>query len=385
MTYNGLYMNKRQKSVYEKYSQIDYLKKNKLKTIEVDNGIILPAKKDTSPNPKLWAIGGVESSDGKFIDESCSRSLFGGDYEYDEELIENINEEVIFMGPFIKHWGHFLCDQINRLWYAAQNKNKYKVAYCGWNWGTGNTDITDNFLEVLEYIGIERDMLINVQRPTRFKKVIIPEISFIPGDFYTKEFQLIIDTILKNVKLDDAVPKKVYFTREALGSNKEIGEEKISSYLSNMGYEIISPEKLTFKEQISIFNNSSEIAMMSGSIAHNIMFSQNNNTKIIILNKTDMINDYQMAIDHITKSPVTYIDIYKNVKKVLFGMGPFLIYVTKYLESFYNTNINQKTTRKEIKLFRRKYKMIYSNINNKKLLKRQNKSIQFRKKEIKKI
>ncbi len=372
-------MNSKQQKLYNKYANKSYLAKKKLSTYEVVNGIVLPAKKDERMDAKLWAIGGVIDESGNFIEESSSGYLFGGNYEYNENFVDISEEEVVFMGPFIKHWGHFICDQISRLWYVIDDPSKYKIAYCGWNWNQGLSDISGNYLELFELLGIKREQLINVQKPTKFKKIIIPEFSFIPQKYYTKEFLDMIKKIVNNNKINISnCPKNVYFTRILFGnsSNKERGELQIVEYLKKKNFAIVSPEKLSLKEQIFYLNHCENICMISGSISHNLMFSTSNN-HMIILNKTDMINGYQMIIDHITKSNIIYIDVYRKILKVLFGMGPFLMSVNHYLQDWGGKiSIEKKNSNLQDYIWYFKtYRFIYKNDNNRRLLKSQNSSL----------
>jgi len=93
-----------------------------------------------------------------------------------------------------------------------------------------------------------------------------------------------------------------------------------------------------------------------------------------------MINGYQMVIDHISKSKIIYIDIYKKIFSVLFGMGPFLLYVTKYLQQWGGKEKKSKgITLKDYKWYFNRYFEIYKNPNNKRLLKSQNMSMKKKK------
>ena len=368
-------MKENQKKIYMKYENREYKKNTKLEVKIVENAVVLPAKQDFSTNPKLWAIGGVMDKNNNFVEESASSYLFGGEYEYNEDYIDNIDEEVVFFGPFIKHWGHFLCDQMSRLWYVINEPEKYKIVYCGWNWNQGISDISGNYLELFELLGIKKEQLINIQKPTRFRKIIIPEFSFIPDKYYSEEFEKLTDIIVKNVKSHiKKCPEKIYLTRQLLNENngKERGESKIIQYLENKGYRIISPEKLSLSDQIFYLNHAKIICMISGSISHNLMFCKQEN-EVVILNKTDMINAYQMVIDHMTKTNITYVNVYKRIFPVLFGMGPFLVYISKYFQNWGGKikEINRISMADYFWYFR-KYFEIYSNKNNRKLLKIQN-------------
>lgn len=381
MKYKDLYMDKKQKKVYEDYANKSGLVDKKLSVCEVTNGVILPARENNSYSSKVWAIGGVIDETGNFVEESSSWYLFGGNYEYNEDFVDNYDEEVIFMGPFLKHWGHFICDQISRLWYILNAPSKYKIAYCGWNWNCGLSDMSGNYLELMELLGVKKEQLVNIQRPTRFKKVIIPNFSFFfegLSRYYTKEFIQITDKIVSNVKMASSnCPKNIYFTRLSfsVSNEKERGELQIVEYLKKKGFVVVSPEKLSLKEQIFYLNHCENICMISGSISHNLMFAKSENN-MIILNKTNLINSYQMLIDHITKANVIYIDIYKKIFHVLFGMGPFLMDVNKNLHNWGGTISldNSRLTLKDYLWYFKTYYRIYKDKNNKRLLKRQKKA-----------
>lgn len=380
MKYKSLYMKENQKKIYMKYENMKYKTTKKLGAKIVEDAVILPAKQDFSTNSKLWAIGGVMDKNNNFVEESASRYLFGGEYEYNEDYIDSVDEEVVFFGPFVKHWGHFLCDQMSRLWYIINEPKKYKIVYCGWNWNQGTSDISGNYLELFELLGIKKEQLINIQKPTRFKKIIIPEFSFIPDQYYSEEFEKLTDIIVKNAKRTiKKCPEKIYLTRQLLNENndKERGEIKIVQYLEKKDYKIISPEKLSLSDQIFYLNHAKKICMMSGSISHNLMFCKEKN-EIIILNKTDMINAYQMVIDHISKSAITYIDIYKKIFSVLFGLGPFLLHVNKHLQQWGGKDKTERITLNDYIWYFNRYREIYKNPNNKKLLRSQNESMKNR-------
>ena len=206
MEYESLYMNKKRMGKFNSYARNSFFRREKLSVLEVADGIVLPAKRDEREIPNIWAVGGVIDSDGNFVKESITgskdRPLFGGSYEFNEDFVTYYDEEVVFMGPFIKHWGHFICDQISRLWYVIDNPKKYKIVYCGWDWDNGLGYIDGNYFELFELLGIDREQLINIQRPTKFKKVIIPEFSFIPNNYYSKEYVRLTDIIVNNVKLE---------------------------------------------------------------------------------------------------------------------------------------------------------------------------------------
>ena len=384
MTVKDLYINEKQKPFFSQSQS--YLRKTALSVRVVNNGIILPAASGTTV---LWAIGGVLDEYGEFVDESKNDSLFGGKYPYDKTKVEYIDEEVIFFGPFVKHWGHFICDQINRLWFIKNNPTKYKIAYCGWNWNFDNGDMEGNFLRLLELLGCKKDQLINIQQPTKFKKIIIPERAFVGGQFYSPEFEKTIDIIVKNaLKKQISVPQKIYLSRTKFAKNKERGEEKIEKQFKANGYTILYPEKMSLDEQIAYFNKAEKIAMVSGSISHNLMFTQSSSVEAAIINKFDLENKYQLVVDDLSKAKISYIDCYIKLREVCFGLGPFLLTPTNHLKQYFQKNgysflKSCKLSLYDLIWYYTTYHKIYSAPINKKYLEEEKKAIEIERQNMK--
>ena len=199
--YVGLYMDPESVNTYKMNNKKNFLLDRPLKTEIIEQGVILPSKEDTrSKDKKLWAAGGVINTAGEFVPLSELGTLWGGVYHYDLNDEDRMDEDVLFMGPFIAHWGHFICDEISRLWYYAKHPDKnLKIVYCSWLFGQDISEfnIYGNYLELLNLIGIKDSQLINITKPTRFRKIIIPEISFVPRQYYTEEYLSLIKTVVQ--------------------------------------------------------------------------------------------------------------------------------------------------------------------------------------------
>jgi len=379
---NLKYIKNKNKKKY-KESQKDFFRKEKLTIKEVSKGIIFPAYRNEQTD-RFWSVGGVLDKDKHFVEESATSYFFGGNYEIYNENIKYIDEEVIFFGPFIEHWGHFICDQISRLWYILENPNKYKIAYCGWDFGNKRKEtIRSNYLELLELIGIKKEQLIEVQRPLQFKKIIIPEFSFKPGFYYTNEYCNLIKKIVDEaLKKDISVEEKIYFTRQNFKfADKEYGEKDLVEIFIENGFVVKSPENLSLIEQINILNKAKTVAAITGSITHNYMFCMNKETNLILLNKFGRINRYQSIIDNISLGNITYIDSYKSFFTVLFGMGPFILNNNNSFKKFCLDN-NYKYRKpnfdlNKYKWYFKEYFKTYSSKENKELLNSQKSTSKF--------
>ena len=302
----------------------------KLNTITVKDGIFLSWKRPYSSTP-LHGIGGVVDSSDNYVYESASiaygdtKDRFIGTYEYDKNDIPFVNDTVVYLGLFFRHWGHFLLDFVPRLWFFLDNTFQYDIVYT-----TNQYEISGNYLEFLNLLGIDNSRLHCIKKPTRFSTIIIPELSYISGGYYSDEFLMIFDRVKKNAlsKIDHhPVYEKLYFSRKQLKNKKEFGESGIENAFAQNDYKLLYMEQLSLKEQIYYVANANSIAAISGTLCHNILFASKN-TELIIINKTKRINGHQVIINQAKGNPVIYVDVYIEPYKkfpISYGMGPFWI------------------------------------------------------------
>jgi hypothetical protein len=290
----------------------------------VSRGIVLP-RKEVEHGPR-WGLGGVCDENGKFVALSYydgGWATHGGAYPFDEP--DYCDCDVVYFGLFFAHWGHFLVDLIGRLWHYAMGgkfDKKIRLAYIG------EEEPCGNFLEVFQLLGIDRDNMIHVTKPTRFRNVIIPEFSCKSCEWYTREYRSIFDTIIANAQPQEIPGKKIYFSRLDFGRGKEVGEQQIASWVTKNGFTVVAPEKLTVSQQIAIWNGSKHIICLDGSIPISIAFSNNKNLKLTVLHKTSL--EHQNLDLFLLMRPciVTLLDAYREPFKGYpknIGAGPFLL------------------------------------------------------------
>jgi hypothetical protein len=299
---------------------------------ELPQGIILPWKK--VKNGPRWGLGGVCREDGSFEPLSAydgGWATHGGIYEWQDE--DRIDEDVVYFGTYFNHWGHFLIDMIGRIWYYAQGIGKgLKLAYIG------EEEPIGNFLEFFSLLGVEQKDLLHVTKPTRFRKVIVPEFCCKSCEWYSNEYREIFNTMIRRVAEEHYEPeafrdvRKVYFTRTSFSKAKatEFGEENIVTWLQANGFASISPEKLSVRDQIYIWNHAKEIACLDGSIPMSIAFSDNPALKLTVLHKTSLEHLNLELYLLMRPCDVTLLDVwhepYKNYPKNI-GGGPFLLHL----------------------------------------------------------
>ena len=305
-----------------------------MELVEVKNGIVLP-RVECENGPK-WGLGGVCDADNNFVKLSYydgGWATHGGKYEWNNE--KYIDTEVIYFGVYFQHWGHFLVDLIGRLWcYSSERYDvkNIKLAYIG------EEEPKGNFLEFFELLGIPAENLIHITEPTRFKKVIVPEFSCKSCVWYSDEYKSIFDTMALRVKSESYSPdvlsglEKVYLSRLSFGKARasEFGEDKIAEWFECNGFISFSPEKLTVRDQIYLWNNTKEIACLDGSIPLGLAFCNNKDLILTVLHKTSLEHLNLELFLLMRNCEVNLLDVwyepFKGYPKNI-GAGPFLLHL----------------------------------------------------------
>lgn len=318
MKVNSKYLYDLTRQTHINYSQANYLIGKRLEVQEVCDGIILP------PLPSkglLVGKGGVQNNKGEFVEISAQKAYRMSnrvDGTYEVYTTQQVHEQVIYMNSFIKHWGHFLIDVIGRMWYVLQDKRNLKIVYTSM---FGRID--GNYLELLSLIGIDESRLFYVEKPTMFDNVIIPENAVYPGKYFTKEWIKIFDRIVENalLKNNKAYGKKLYFSREHFSKNNEFGENNIEKIFNLNGYKTLYMEEMTVTQQVCAIHNADSLAMLSGSLMHNLLFAKDN-TEAIICNKMYAVNGHQYLINQSRMIEYYPVDVWCSILPTT-TYGPF--------------------------------------------------------------
>ena len=97
----------------------------KLGVTVVEKGIVLPAQLLPAPNPSKKYSGGVCDKDFNFVagdrEKQNNWATIDSAYTVDRKDITYLDEDVIYGGALIDHFGHFLTESQSRLWFILQD------------------------------------------------------------------------------------------------------------------------------------------------------------------------------------------------------------------------------------------------------------------------
>lgn len=242
----------------------------------------------------------------------------------------------IYLGTYIRQWGHFLLDSCARLWVVLTEYAKQADVFV-WTIGTDEKILLDgNYSEFLKLLGIY-DKCIIIQRPVRYRKVIIPERGIFKSSYWSEEYSRLFDYAIERIcSAEENLPrnenKRIFLSRTKLGRN-DLGSKDMDLFFAKNGYSILYPERISLSALINIMNRAEVVASISGSTAHNFLFLPPHKHGIII-EKFALVNDYQYGINISRRLEVTHIDANLSLFAVSPGAGPFILCSNGYLQKF---------------------------------------------------
>lgn len=184
-------------------------------------------------------------------DEHKERIFGGDDLDKNAHLprkIEFYDEEVVFLGFFRAHHGHFITEELGTLWWVLQNgvKNR-KFIYTRYN----SPELSPFERFILELFALQNNVFC-ITKASQFRQIIVIDNSFHHknGTLWHRKTIDFITSKIKPVKNE-----ALYLSRRNFAKAKslEFGEEYFESQYAKKGYKIIYPEMLSPQEQISLW------------------------------------------------------------------------------------------------------------------------------------
>ena len=329
ITYKYIYPFERER--YDYYWNKILPKKDVLRTRTICNAIALPPKK----SEKFYGNGCILENNGSCVTESFMYGIdgivyMGGRYDIKKEKIEHIRETLVYLGFINNHWGHFLVDFTTRLWYALEHP-EYKCIFL-LSYDIQNFYISRSIIRFLELCNIDIKNVYFIKSVKIIDALIVPEPSYVPSIYYSDAYTKVFSVVSENSKPNKKNPyEKIYFSRQKFDKSleSEIGAELFDNLFSRNNFTIIYPETETLDDQIYYIKNVTQFAGISGSVIHNLLFSEGLE-RLIIINKTFHINTLIFDLLKIKKIVPIFVDSYAVHHPVRIGSGPFL-FVNNYL------------------------------------------------------
>lgn len=295
------------------------------------NATILPLR-EVPGDTVLFGRGGVVDKSGEYVSLSGIPTRIQNSYPFDTP--EYRDEKVVYCGYLVNHWGHFLVEAVTRMWYALEQDpsiDKY-VFFLNEN---EERVLKGNYKEFFVLLGIW-DKLELISKPTTYREVVVPQTAFHCMSYYSPKYLAIFDAIADHAAVDPSwtAYEKIYFTRShfAKENGYEFGLDSLDDYFQRNGFQILAPEQIPLAQMIFYLRNAGEIASMSGSTPHNMLFGCNGQ-KLTIIERLVMNDDHQVCINRMRQLNVTPIDASFHLYPVDF-CGPYFLGYNHILERY---------------------------------------------------
>jgi Glycosyltransferase 61 len=354
---------------YDLECQTRYERTEPLRVQHVSRGIVFPLELSETNMHEQNQYGGVCDASLAFVDLSSTKRVsppnfisnfsdwyMGANPAYSKSSMDYIDETVVFIGALPKHYGHYILEGLSRLWFFLESSNlKYKCVYIS---DAGD----DRFSDFLKIFGLSMERVVRIAKPTIFKEVIVPEQSIQLHDYYCKEYKQTIDNIMTGIQ--PVVNEKVYFSKRERRNDRAIGEAPIESVLANNGYAVYFPESMSVAETLSVLKGCNIFLATSGTNIHNSVFLRDGATSVC-LSRSAHFHPIQIMIDRMRALNSIYVDAFVFGSGSNWSSGPFFLFPTKMLLSFFK---NEKIQPEYFQLYK-KYP-IYFGVYAKRILRR---------------
>jgi capsular polysaccharide biosynthesis protein len=232
--------------------------------------------------PKLACLYG---EDGQRVLETCVRrgpqlEEVGKIPESPERVsipagIPRLDRPVIFCGVVNSHWGAFLTEGISRLWVLAESDFPADVPLLWLRWKRLSTPHLDRFLY---HAGIKQERILRLDQATTLAEVLVPHPSFAIrshafGCHLSLPEQVAEEICTQN---GERTNQPVYLSRRLLAESKRRspGEDMLEEVLQRRGVRVVSPETMSYEDQVRMVNSHELFIGCIGSAFHSLMYAR---------------------------------------------------------------------------------------------------------------
>ncbi len=251
-----------------------------LRCVSYDNVTILPMQAVDVDPVTSYALGAF--SEGKPLREVHR-------YVWNQRLTRQLPfrkaskysaQEVIYGGVFNGHWGHFLTETLQRLWFAK--KNPLPIIWLRGAHVSGTEFFSPQHEAVFESLGLKNSHIF-VYRASEFARVHFPEPGFGLMPYAHPEHF----AFLRHYEGTVRKGKYVYFSRSRF--THCVNEKQLETMLAQRGWDIVYPEALTLTEQLEILTSAQVCLMIAGSAQHSLALTKNCKTRFIVIPRVHTI------------------------------------------------------------------------------------------------
>ena len=186
-------------------------------------------------------------------------------------------DRAVYGGVIASHYGHFLTECLNTLWYARQADGRSRTYIFHSPMTVTEVFSTPWIADLLSFAGITADQVVIPRFPTIIRHATIPGPAFCEDAFAYRIYgafgRAIGETASRRAHLPRSSPVFLARSRLRNGTTAIENEAEVHDALARRGVEIVYPEDLTIGEQIGVHRDSPAIGGFVGSAFHTSIFA----------------------------------------------------------------------------------------------------------------
>jgi capsular polysaccharide biosynthesis protein len=176
---------------------------------------------------------------------------------------------ILMIGPWSWVYHHWLIENLSRLWildYFPELKN-YLIVVPG--------DLSNFQLDSLDALGVSKNRLLLYDGSNwLFERLLVP--TFLaPGGHSQRQLNWLREKLFTayGIKKNPSGERRFYISRNDAGTRNISNEGEVLDLLESYNFEVITPGKLSLREQIRLFNEAGIICGTGGSGMTNHIFA----------------------------------------------------------------------------------------------------------------
>ena len=258
-------------------------------------------------DPKLW---GLFDGNGEIILNSAFRRGVDGGLirskavtSLDQADLPVLDQDVVYMGGLLDHFGHFICTSLARMWAWSRFPGR-PFLFHGWKF----EDIRQMQIARLcfDHFGIEPTRVLQPTEPCIVRRVIVPGSAFDEQRLAYTAFRDACLCVGSTVAGDPGGPLYLSKTRLPAGVFRISNELALEQELASHGVEIVYPERLSIEAQIALFSSGRTILGGISSAFHVHIFARQGG-KRVCLQPLGTLNSNYVLLDKLAGVTTLYV------------------------------------------------------------------------------
>ena len=207
----------------------------------------------------------------------------------------------VYLEIFRSHFGHFLLETMSRAWYLTNLHPNVRIILHG-DFQERDGEIPGYVRAVLNALSIEPGRIVLADHDLLVEELIVPSPQFWLGWKASPGFCHVFDHLREELAhrgySDGPLPKKVYLSRRQFTRRLVGNEADAETLFASRGFHIVSPEKISFEQQVMLAGNASHLAGLAGSALHMILFNNQPGAKLIELSVPRRARGHHNVVFH---------------------------------------------------------------------------------------